>query len=192
MSLAGGFLELSGYVLLSSVMPSGQRRVYEPYYYYDFESKSACVELHLCASSKLSHSSARLERRCPKHSYVNVTGFVCQGRFQATVSKRRGKEAGRQRRKKRMPRTFFRESFLSEDPRASSALRASVLERSSSTPRGNSLHCPWANDHGCSARDIAGKIVRSSFSRKINRLLRLRKWIMPCSYSIEPNEGRAP
>jgi hypothetical protein len=28
-------------------MPSGQRRVYEPYYYYDFESKSACRKLHI-------------------------------------------------------------------------------------------------------------------------------------------------
>ena len=65
-------------------MPSGQRRVYEPYYYYDLESKSACVELHirvvLIVLTELFSACVRFTR-APDHSYGIPSGFGCQERF---------------------------------------------------------------------------------------------------------------
>ena len=160
-------------------MPSGQGRACKPYY-YDCGSKSACVELHLFASSKTEPFFGTPRRRCRKHSYVSVTGFVCQGWFRALVT---GKARGPKQRARKLIVAFFR--VLHRE------LRAVVLEQRASTPSGNSLHCTWTDDHGCSAFSHRRSCGLRLFSHGINRLRSTRNWIDPCIDGIEPLGGIA-
>ena len=156
-------------------MPSGQRRGYKPYYYYDFESKSACVKFHVCASSNLSHSCGAPDGR-DRQSRVT---YPQQSGMSRTVSAGR---AGNARVAKRPDarrcqplRTTFRVAAYRDESQypPGKLYSPSVLQR----PRMfRSGHC--------------NSLCTFSFPNAFNELRDAIEWIAPCIVCIESRGGR--